>query len=471
MKYRNTKGRSGQLLRAALAGPALAGAALALAGLALTVATPASAGPVRYWAHIAAGADHTCGITARDGTLWCWGANDRRPARHRQHLRATTLAPWQVTTPAPGRLGQRRHRQANRTCAARTGRTVWCWGCHGRSPARPGQPRPTSDAAPGMPPLPARGRLGQRHRPRRSTPAPPAPAPPCGAGATAPTGELGTGGTGDAARTGPGRSAAPARARLGQRHRGRAPTPAPSAPAARLWCWGFGYCGRTRPRRQPTARGPAAPGHHPGPARAGPASPPAPPTPAPPAPAARLWCWGAQLLRRSSASDAHSSASEYLPAAGHQPGPGRLAASPPATARPARSAPTARCGAGVTTATASWASAPRITASLPQQVSTPARPGWAVVTAGLEHTCAIRTGHQLWCWGATSTASSVSGLAPTSGCPSRSPGDASSPPAVIGRWPAAVAAAGTAARSFPRGDEAGVVRDQPIGVVIATPNG
>lgn len=36
---------------------------------------------------------------------------------------------------------------------------------------------------------------------------------------------------------------------------------------------------------------------------------------------------------------------------------------------------------------------------LPRQVTTPARGGWASVTAGGEHICATRAGGTLWCWG------------------------------------------------------------------------
>jgi alpha-tubulin suppressor-like RCC1 family protein len=38
-------------------------------------------------------------------------------------------------------------------------------------------------------------------------------------------------------------------------------------------------------------------------------------------------------------------------------------------------------------------------ADLPQPVTTPAVTGWATVSAGGEHTCAIRTNRTLWCWG------------------------------------------------------------------------
>jgi alpha-tubulin suppressor-like RCC1 family protein len=35
----------------------------------------------------------------------------------------------------------------------------------------------------------------------------------------------------------------------------------------------------------------------------------------------------------------------------------------------------------------------------PQQVTTPAADGWASVSAGVDHTCALRTDGTLWCWG------------------------------------------------------------------------
>jgi alpha-tubulin suppressor-like RCC1 family protein len=35
----------------------------------------------------------------------------------------------------------------------------------------------------------------------------------------------------------------------------------------------------------------------------------------------------------------------------------------------------------------------------PGQVTTPARSGWASVAGGGDHTCAVRTGGTLWCWG------------------------------------------------------------------------
>jgi len=36
---------------------------------------------------------------------------------------------------------------------------------------------------------------------------------------------------------------------------------------------------------------------------------------------------------------------------------------------------------------------------LPRRVAVLARTGWSLVAAGGVHTCAVRTGHALWCWG------------------------------------------------------------------------
>lgn len=48
----------------------------ALTGLALPGATaPAFDAQGRYWAHVAAGFDHTSGI-GTSGTQWCWSGND-----------------------------------------------------------------------------------------------------------------------------------------------------------------------------------------------------------------------------------------------------------------------------------------------------------------------------------------------------------------------------------------------------------
>ena len=69
--------------------------------------TPAPGG----WAGVTAGGDHTC-ATRTGGTLWCWGDNGIRPARHRQPLR-----------PGPAAAGHQL-RAASSTASVPIGRVV-----------------------------------------------------------------------------------------------------------------------------------------------------------------------------------------------------------------------------------------------------------------------------------------------------------------------------------------------------------
>jgi alpha-tubulin suppressor-like RCC1 family protein len=86
------------------------------------VTTPAAGG----WASVTAGFFHTC-ATRTDGTLWCWGYNS-----HGQlglgNLTTQDL-PQQVTTPAPEGWASASATSAG-TCAVRTGGTLWCWGAN-----------------------------------------------------------------------------------------------------------------------------------------------------------------------------------------------------------------------------------------------------------------------------------------------------------------------------------------------------
>jgi hypothetical protein len=68
--------------------------------------------------------------------------------------------------------------------------------------------------------------------------------------------------------------------------------------------------------------------------------------------------------------------------------------------------------------------------SRPQEVTSPARAGWGSVGEGGYHTCALRTGGTLWCWGEnTSGELGIGSLAPdetlpqqVTGCPQRTAG-------------------------------------------------
>ena len=76
------------------------------------------------WAHIAAGAYHTCGIRA-DSTLWCWGDNSSGELGIGSHTGQNR--PRQVTTPAT-RGWATVTAASDYTCATRADGTLWCWG-------------------------------------------------------------------------------------------------------------------------------------------------------------------------------------------------------------------------------------------------------------------------------------------------------------------------------------------------------
>ncbi|GAB3787640.1 RCC1 domain-containing protein [Nocardioides pacificus] len=76
---------------------------------------------------VAAGGEHSC-VIRTDGTLWCWGLNDRGQLGHGQGGNAAT-APVQV-----GNATDWRSVSAGgaSTCAVRTNGSLWCWGLNHR---------------------------------------------------------------------------------------------------------------------------------------------------------------------------------------------------------------------------------------------------------------------------------------------------------------------------------------------------
>ena len=76
------------------------------------------------WNAVEAGQSHSCGLRD-DGSLWCWGANDKGQLGVGDTLQrpspAQVLVPGggQWTQVAPGR---------DHTCAIRSDQTLWCWG-------------------------------------------------------------------------------------------------------------------------------------------------------------------------------------------------------------------------------------------------------------------------------------------------------------------------------------------------------
>ena len=71
--------------------------------------------------------------------------------------------------------------------------------------------------------------------------------------------------------------------------------------------------------------------------------------------------------------------------------------SPPASRTPSRSAPTAACGRGATTAPASSATTRSIERHVPTRIGTGV--AWATITVGYDFTLGTLTDHTLWSWG------------------------------------------------------------------------
>jgi alpha-tubulin suppressor-like RCC1 family protein len=91
----------------------------------LLALTPARGAPPATWASVFTGAGQaTCAIRS-DGTLWCWGGNPygtivRDPGEHRATpVRVNESRAW--ASASPGR---------SHTCAIRTGGSLWCWGAN-----------------------------------------------------------------------------------------------------------------------------------------------------------------------------------------------------------------------------------------------------------------------------------------------------------------------------------------------------
>ena len=87
--------------------------------------TPIEAGATG-WVAVELGEAHTCGVRA-DGTLWCWGRNERGELGQGSNL------PQQIREPT--RVGRERDWSRiaagrNHTCGVRADGTLWCWGAN-----------------------------------------------------------------------------------------------------------------------------------------------------------------------------------------------------------------------------------------------------------------------------------------------------------------------------------------------------
>ena len=287
------------------------------------------------WAHISAGFGHSCGIRT-GGTLWCWGLN------YRGQLGIGSVTdqdlPRQVTIPAAGGWASVTAGSGH-TCATRANGTLWCWGenNHGQL---------------GI------GNQSDQDLPRQVT----TPAPGGWASVTA-----GDSGHTCATRTG-----------------------------GTVWCWGldkYGELGigndtdQDRPRlvTVPATRGWASVsvgGYHTCALRSG----------------GTLWCWGRN--GNGQLGIGYTSESEDRPRQVTSPAAGGWASVSAGGFHTCatRTGGTLWCW-GYNSEGALGIGYTSIIEDRPRQVTTPTAGRWATITTGDDHTCAIRTGGTLWCWG------------------------------------------------------------------------
>jgi alpha-tubulin suppressor-like RCC1 family protein len=87
-----------------------------------------------HWAHVEAGGYHTCGITAGDSQIWCWGQN--YSGQLGDNTKVDKSLPVRVH--GPGNVGYLDETGVftaitpayRHTCALREDGTVWCWGAN-----------------------------------------------------------------------------------------------------------------------------------------------------------------------------------------------------------------------------------------------------------------------------------------------------------------------------------------------------
>jgi alpha-tubulin suppressor-like RCC1 family protein len=292
---------------------------------------PASAAPP-LWIHLSAGLRFSCGIRAGN-TLWCWGAGGRGELGNGSNANETR--PHQITFPTAGWTGVAAG--YNHGCAIRTGGDLWCWGDN------------------------RFGALGIGPTTTAEVPTPRQITRPAGGGWAS----VGAG--------------------LDDTCAIRADTT--------LWCWGEDYDGqlgvnriteifRPRPVTTPAADGWAS-------IAVGPDHTCAVRTDS------TLWCWGddwAGQLGVGRTSDGH------LPEQVSSPATDGWAAVSAGAAHTCavRTDGTLWCWGWNLLGQLGLGDQPD--QELPQQVTAPAADGWSLVEAGGEHTCALR-GHALWCWG------------------------------------------------------------------------
>jgi alpha-tubulin suppressor-like RCC1 family protein len=294
--------------------------------------------PGPQWIHVAPGDQHTC-ATRANGTLWCWGDNTYGELGIGNQTGQDRPRP--VTTPAAGGWADVTA-GGNHSCAIRANGTLWCWGDNTYGELgignQTGQDRPrpvTTPAAGGWANVTAGGNHSCAIRANGTL----------WCWGRNETGQLGIGNQNN--QNLPRQVTTPAPGGWASVTAGGGDYTCAIRSGGTLWCWGFndyGQLGHGSPDpavlplqvTTPALRGWASVT-----------------TGGDHTCAIRtnraLWCWG---LNNS----------------------GQL-------------------GLGY------YTEGPGVGMSIPQQVISPAAAGWATIAGGGAHTCAIRAGGSLWCWG------------------------------------------------------------------------
>ncbi len=101
---------------------------LGTSGSGTDVTAPTQVGTDMDWQQVATGRTHTCAVRT-DGTLWCWGDNGYGQVGQSPDSSTVVTAPTQVGTDMDW---QQVAGGTGHTCAVRTDGTLWCWGWNDR---------------------------------------------------------------------------------------------------------------------------------------------------------------------------------------------------------------------------------------------------------------------------------------------------------------------------------------------------
>ena len=110
---------------------------------------PGGTGTLTTVTEITAGLQHSCAVKT-DGTVWCWGLNDK--GQLGDNTTTDSIHPRPSQRVGRNRNPHHRHQRRRRrqhTCAVKTDGTVWCWGLNNKgqlgnnTTTDSGHPRPS----------------------------------------------------------------------------------------------------------------------------------------------------------------------------------------------------------------------------------------------------------------------------------------------------------------------------------------